>query len=83
MAVVQTIWRQWWRLVSRPRTDIERHFAWIKRYFGMKYLLCFTFQRVRQFVLRTYIAALAFALAAQRCDRPELVRNRSMVLAHV
>jgi len=29
--------RQWWRLVIQPRSDIERHFAWIKRYFGLKY----------------------------------------------
>jgi hypothetical protein len=75
--------RQWWRLVIRPRSDIERHFAWIKRYFGLKYFQCFTFQRVSQFVLLTYIAALAVALAAQRFDRPELVRSRSMVLAQV
>ena len=75
--------RQWWRLVIRPRTDIERHFAWIKRYFGLKYFQCFTFLRVSQFVMLTYIAALAVGLAAQRYDRPELVRSRSMVLAHV
>jgi len=75
--------RQWWRLVIQPRTDIERHFAWIKRYFGLKYFQCFTFLRVCQFVLLTYIAALAVALAAQRYDRPDLVRSRSMVLAHV
>ena len=75
--------RQWRRLVIRPRTDIERHFAWIKRYFGLKYFQCFTFLRVNQFVLLTYIATLAVALAAQRCGRPELVRSRSMVLAHV
>lgn len=75
--------RQWWRLVIRPRSDIERHFAWIKRYFGLKYFQCFTFLRVCQFVCLTYIAALAVALAAQRYDRPELVRSRAMVLAHV
>jgi hypothetical protein len=75
--------RQWWRLVIRPRTDIERHFAWIKRYFGLKYFQCFTYLRVCQFVILTYIAALAVALAAQRYARPELVRSRSMVLAHV
>lgn len=75
--------RQWWRLVIRPRTDIERHFAWIKRYFGLKYFQCFTFLRVCQFVLLTYIAALAVTLAAQSYDHPELVRSRSMVLAHV
>jgi hypothetical protein len=75
--------QQWRRLVIWPRGDIERHFAWIKRYFGLKYFQCFTFLRVYQFVLLTYIAALAVALAAQRYDRPELVRSRSMVLAHV
>ena len=75
--------RQWRRLVIWPRSDIERHFAWIKRYFGLKYFQCFTFVRVFQFVLLTYIAASAVALAAQRYDRPELVRSRSMVLAHV
>jgi hypothetical protein len=75
--------RQWRRLVIWPRGDIERHFAWIKRYFGLKYFQCFTLLRVCQFVLLTYIAALAVALAAQRYNRPELVRSRSMVLAHV
>lgn len=71
------------RLVLRPRAAIERHFAWLKRYFGLKYFQCFTFLRVSQFVVLTYIAALAIALAAQRYQRPDLIRRRSMVLAHV
>jgi len=75
--------RQWRRLVLGPRSAIERHFAWLKRYFGLTTFQCFTFQRVCQFVLLTYIAVLAVALAAQRYERPELVRSRSMVLAHV
>ena len=75
--------RQWQRLVTRPRGDIERHFAWIKRYFGLKYFQCFTLLRVCQFVLLTYIAALAVALAAQQYNNPELVRSRAMVLARV
>ena len=75
--------RQWKRLVIWPRSDIERHFAWMKRYFGLKYFQCYTWMRVTQFVLLTYIAALAVALAAQRYQRPELVRRRSMVLAQV
>ncbi|HSF83730.1 MAG TPA: hypothetical protein VLA49_21035 [Anaerolineales bacterium] len=74
---------QWRRLVIRPRTYIERHFAWIKRYFGLKYFHCFTFFPVCRFVLLTYIAALTVAIAAQRYDRPELVRSRSMFIAHV
>jgi hypothetical protein len=74
---------QWWRLVIIPRTAIERHFAWMKRYFGLKYFQCFTLMRVNQFVCLTYIAALAVALAAERYQRPELHRCRSMVLANL
>ena len=70
---------QWRRLVINPRTDIERHFAWMKRYFGLKYFQCFTMERVTQFVCLTYIAALAVALAAERYQRLELHRSRYMV----
>lgn len=74
---------QWQRLVIAPRTAIERHFAWMKRYFGLKDFQGSTLLRVTQFVLLTYSAALAVALAAQRYQRPDLYRRRSMVLAHV
>jgi len=74
---------QWRRLVILPRSDIERHFAWMKRYFGLKYFQCYSWMRVTQFVLLTYSAALAVALAAQRYQRPELIRRRAMVLAQV
>jgi len=74
---------QWQRLVTAPRTAIERHFAWAKRYFGLKGFQCFTLLRVMQFVLLTYIAILAVALAAVRYQRPELRRARSMVIAHL
>ena len=75
--------RQWKRLVIWPRSDIERHFAWMKRYFGLKHFQCFTCLRVSQFIMLTYIAALAVAVAACRYERPELVRRRAMVLANV
>ncbi len=75
--------KQWQRLVTSPRTAIERHFAWMKRYFGLKYFQCFTLLRVVQFVQLTYIAALAVALAAERYQRPDLHRRRSMVLAYL
>lgn len=75
--------RQWRRMVIRPRSDIERHFAWMKRYFGLKYFQCYSWMRVTQFVLLTYSAALAVALAAQRYQRPDLIRRRAMVLAQV
>jgi len=74
---------QWQRLVTTPRTAVERHFAWMKRYFGLKYFQCFTLMRVMQFVQLTYIAALAVALSAERYQRPDLYRRRSMVLAHL
>jgi hypothetical protein len=74
---------QWRRLVITPRSAIERHFAWMKRYCGLKYFQCYSLGRVTQFVLLTYSAALAVALAAQRYQRPELVRSRAMVLAQV
>lgn len=74
---------QWRRLVITPRSDIERHFAWMKRYFGLKYFQCYSWMRVTQFVLLTYSAAVAVAFAAQRYQRPELIRRRAMVLAQV
>jgi len=74
---------QWRRLVITPRSDIERHFAWMKRYFGLKYFQCYSWMRVTQFVLLTDCAALAVALAAQRYERPELIRRRAMVLAQL
>lgn len=75
--------KQWQRLVIDPRSDIERHFAWMKRYFGLKNFQCFSLPRVLQFVILTYIAALAVALAAERYQRPDLYRSRSKVLAHL
>jgi hypothetical protein len=66
-----------------PRTNIERHFAWMKRYFGLKYFQCFTLLRVTQFVLLTYSAALAVALASERYQRPEFHRSRTSVLASI
>ena len=74
---------QWQRLVIGPRTAIERHFAWAKRYFGLADFQCFTLLRVMQFVLLVYIAILVVALAATRYQRPDLRRSRSMVIAHL
>ena len=67
---------QWQRLVTTPRTAIERHFAWVKRYFGLKDFQCYTLLRVMQFTLLVYIAILSVALAATRYQRPELRRSR-------
>ncbi len=74
---------QWRRLVLNPRRAIERHFAWVKRYFGLRYLQCYTLLRVTQYVVLTYIATVAVALAAYRYGRPDLIRRRAMVLAFI
>lgn len=74
--------RQWKDLMS-PRAHIERHFAWMKRYFGLKNFRVQGYLAVTQFVFRVYIAALIVAFAATRCQRPELATSRSKVLAFV
>jgi len=74
--------RQWRDLMS-PRANIERHFAWMKRYFGLKYFRVQGYLAVIQFVFRVYIAALAVAFIATRYQRPELATSRLKVLAFV
>jgi hypothetical protein len=74
--------RQWRDLMS-PRTNIERHFAWMKRYFGLKYFRVQGYLAVTQFVFRVYIAALIVAFIAARYQRPELATSRLKVLAFV
>jgi hypothetical protein len=73
---------QWRHYVLGPRSAIERHYAWAKRYFGLKYFQCYTLMRVTQFILLTYIVIAAVAVAAGRYQRPDLVRSRGQVLAH-
>jgi len=72
--------RQWRDLMS-PRANIERHFAWLKRYFGLKYFRVQGYFAVIQFVFRVYIAALIVAFIAARYQRPELATSRLKVLA--
>lgn len=72
-----------WRDVMSPRANIERHFAWLKRYFGLKYFRVQGYLAVSQFVFRVYIAALIVAFIAARCQRPDLVTSRLKVLAFV
>jgi hypothetical protein len=74
--------RQWRDLMS-PRANIERHFAWIKRYFGLKYFRVQGYLAVTQFVFRVYIAVLIVAFIAARCQRPDLATSRLKVLAFV
>jgi hypothetical protein len=64
-----------------PRANIERHFAWVKRYFGLKYFHVQGHLAVTQFVFRVYIAVLIVAFIATRCQRPDLATSRLKVLA--
>jgi hypothetical protein len=73
---------QWCDLMS-PRANIERHFAWLKGYFGLMYFRIQGHLAVTQFILRIYIAALIAAFIAARHQRPELATSRLKVLAFV
>lgn len=70
-----------WEGLMAPRSDIERHFAWAKRYFGLKYFQIEGWLNVMTYACCTYIAMLAVAVVAYRCQRPELARSRTNVLA--
>jgi hypothetical protein len=70
-----------WEGLMGPRSDIERHFAWAKRYFGLKYFQVEGWLNVMTYACCTYIAMLAVAVVAYRCQRPELARSRTNVLA--
>jgi len=70
-----------WEGLMAPRSDIERHFAWAKRYFGLKYFQVEGWLNVMTYACCIYIAMLAVAVVAYRCQRPELARSRTNVLA--
>ena len=72
-----------WEGLMGPRSDIERHFAWAKRYFGLKYFQVEGWLNVMTYACCTYIAILAVAVVAYRCQRPELARSRTNILAWV
>lgn len=78
--VTLTFLQQWEGLMG-PRSDIERHFAWAKRYFGLKYFQIQGWLNTMTYACCIYIAILAVAIVAYRCQRPELVRSRTNVLA--
>ena len=74
---------QQWRDVMGPRSNIERHYAFLKRYFGLKHVRVHTFIAVTRFVFQIHIAVLAVALIATRYQRPDLINSRLKVLAFV
>jgi hypothetical protein len=72
-----------WRRLRAPRTAVERCFAFLKRYFGLKYFQVQGLPAVWRHVLLVHAAMLAVALIAYRSGRPDLMTSRARVLAFV
>lgn len=70
-----------WRFHLRPRTTIERHFAWAKRYFGLEAGRWAGLVAAYQHTALVYSVMLGVALVAHRYQRPELAGSRTRVLA--
>lgn len=72
-----------WRRLRAPRTVIERCFAFLKRYYGLKYFQVQGLAAVWRHTLLVHAAMLAVALIAYRAGRPDLMTSRAQVLAFV
>jgi hypothetical protein len=72
-----------WRRLRAPRTAVERCFAFLKRYFGLKYFQVQGLPAVWRHALLVQAAMLAVALIAHRCGRSDLITSRAPVLAFV
>jgi hypothetical protein len=70
-----------WRFHQGPRTTIERHFAWAKRYFGLEAGRWTGLVAAYQHTALVYSVMLGVALVAHRYQRPELAGSRTRVLA--
>jgi len=70
-----------WRFHSAPRSIIERHFAWAKRYFGLESARWRGLVAAYQHTALVYATMLAVALIAHRYQRPDLAGSRYRVLA--
>jgi hypothetical protein len=70
-----------WRFHLRPRSTIERHFAWAKRYFGLESARWAGLVAAYQHTALVYSTMLVVALLAHRFQRPELATSPTRVLA--
>jgi len=70
-----------WEGLMAPRSDIERHFAWAKRYFGLKFFQLQGWLNVMTYACCIYSSILTVAIVAYRCQRPDLARSRTNILA--
>jgi len=62
---------------------VERCFAYLKRYHGLKYFQVKGLAAVYQHALLVHSSMLAVALIAYRLDRPDLMTSRTQALAYV
>jgi hypothetical protein len=69
-----------WRFHQKPRTTIERHFAWAKRYFGLEAGRWAGLVGAYQHTALIYCTMLGVALVAHRYQRPDLAGSRAQVL---
>ena len=72
-----------WRWRRAPRAAVERLFAWLERYLGLKYCQVQGLPNVWRYALLVPAAMLAVALSASRLGRPDLMTRRAQVLAFV
>lgn len=70
-----------WRFHLRPRSTIERHFAWAKRYFGLEAARWAGLVAAYQHTALVYATMLVVAILAHRFQRPELATSPTRVLA--
>lgn len=70
-----------WHFHLRPRSIIERHFAWAKRYFGLEAARWKGITAAYQHTALIYSVMLGVAIVAHRFQRPELAGSRTRVLA--
>ncbi len=70
-----------WRFHQRPRANIERHFAWAKRYFGLEAARWNGLSAAYQPTAFVYRLMLGVALVAHRYQRPAWSGSRAHVLA--
>lgn len=73
---------QHWRWFLRPRATIERFFAWVKRYYQLKYFKVQGHSALWRHVVATYIATLFVGGLAMQCKQADLMHSPSRVLAY-
>jgi hypothetical protein len=72
---------RWWRGQREKRADIERAFAILKRWYGLKAFYVQGLESVMRHAMLTCLAMLLTALAAHVIERPDLARSPRRLLA--